>query len=188
MTEDEVVGWHHRRDGHEFELALGVGDGQGSLVCFSPWYCKESDTTERLNWIELNIHWTSSVMLLVKICLQCRSCKRHGFGPWVRKIPWKRTWQPSPVFLFGESHGQMILAGYSPWQCWVRHNWRKLAQHTAIHWYISEFYSKDLEATGVTSKVRNMLEDQETCNNGVSDWNTWTKLGMLFLCSLRKYM
>ena len=48
-TEDEMVGWHHRLDGHEFEQAPGVGDGQGSLVCCSPWDCKESDTTERLN-------------------------------------------------------------------------------------------------------------------------------------------
>ena len=43
MTEDEMVGWHHQLNGHEFEQALGVGDGQGSLVCFSPWGCKESD-------------------------------------------------------------------------------------------------------------------------------------------------
>ena len=51
-TEDEMVGWHHQLDGHEFEQALGVGDGQGSLVCCSPWGRKESDTTEQLNWIE----------------------------------------------------------------------------------------------------------------------------------------
>jgi len=49
MTEDKMVGWHHGLDGHEFEQAPGVGDGQGSLVCSSPWGCKESDTTERLN-------------------------------------------------------------------------------------------------------------------------------------------
>ena len=48
-TEDEMVGGHHRLDGHEFEQALEVGDGQGSLVCWSPWDCKELDTTERLN-------------------------------------------------------------------------------------------------------------------------------------------
>ena len=42
-----MVGWYHRLDGHEFEQAPGVG--QGSLACFSPWGCKESDTTERLN-------------------------------------------------------------------------------------------------------------------------------------------
>ena len=49
MTEDEMVGWHHRLNGHEFEQALGVGDGQGSLACYSPWGCKEFNMTERLN-------------------------------------------------------------------------------------------------------------------------------------------
>ena len=49
MTEDEVVEWHHQLDGHEFEQALGVGDGQGSLLFCSPWGCKESDTTQQLN-------------------------------------------------------------------------------------------------------------------------------------------
>ena len=44
-TEDEIVGWHHQLDGHEFEQALGVGDGQGSLMCCSPWVHKESDMT-----------------------------------------------------------------------------------------------------------------------------------------------
>ena len=48
-TEDEMAGWHHRLDGHEFEQTLGVGDGQGSLMCCSPWGCKESDMIERLN-------------------------------------------------------------------------------------------------------------------------------------------
>ena len=48
-TEDEMVGWHHRLDGHEFEQALGDGEGQGSLVCCSPWVCKELDGTEQLN-------------------------------------------------------------------------------------------------------------------------------------------
>ena len=51
-TEDEMVGWHHCLDGHEFEQALGVGNGQGSLVCCSPWGHKESDTAEWLNWTE----------------------------------------------------------------------------------------------------------------------------------------
>ena len=45
MIEDEMVGWHHRFDGHEFEQAPGVGNGQGSLVCCSPWGQKESDVT-----------------------------------------------------------------------------------------------------------------------------------------------
>jgi len=46
MTEDEMVGYHHQLSGHEFELAPGVGDGQGSRVHCSPWCCKESDRTE----------------------------------------------------------------------------------------------------------------------------------------------
>ena len=54
-TEDEMVGWHHRLDGHGFGWTLGVGDGQGGLVCCSPWGRKESDTTEQLNWTELNL-------------------------------------------------------------------------------------------------------------------------------------
>ena len=49
MTEDEMVGWHHQLDGHEIKQAPGVGDGQGSLVCCSPWGHTESDTTEQLN-------------------------------------------------------------------------------------------------------------------------------------------
>ena len=49
MTEDEMGGWHHRLHGHEFEHAMGVGDGLGGLACCSPWAHKESDTTEGLN-------------------------------------------------------------------------------------------------------------------------------------------
>ena len=52
-TEDEMAGWHHRLDGHEFRWTPEVGDGQGGLVCCNSWGCKKSDTTERLNWTEL---------------------------------------------------------------------------------------------------------------------------------------
>ena len=52
MTENEMVGWHHRLNGYEFEKTLGVGDGHGGLACYSPWGCKELHTTERLNWTE----------------------------------------------------------------------------------------------------------------------------------------
>ena len=48
---------------------------------------------------------------------QCRRCKRCGLNTWVRKIPWRRAWQSTPVFLLGESHGQRSLVGYSPWGC-----------------------------------------------------------------------
>ena len=71
------------------------------------------------------IKWASQVALVVKKknknknkkpSCQCRKYKRHGFDPWVRKIPWRRAWQPTPVSLPGESHGQRSLAGYSPWE------------------------------------------------------------------------
>ena len=59
ITQDEMAGWHHRLNGHEFEWTLGVGDGQGGLACCSSWDCKESNTTEQLNWMELN--WTEYI-------------------------------------------------------------------------------------------------------------------------------
>ena len=59
-TEDEMVGWDHWLDGHEFEQAPGVGDGQGGLACCSPLGCKESDMTERLNWTKHPSHFLST--------------------------------------------------------------------------------------------------------------------------------
>ena len=55
MTEDEIVGWYHRLNRHEFEQAPGDGDGQGGLACCSPWSHKESDTTERLDWTDCRL-------------------------------------------------------------------------------------------------------------------------------------
>ena len=59
-----------------------------------------------------SIVYLSLVAQMVKICLQCG---RPGFDPWVGKILWRRAWQPTPVFLPGESHGQRSLVGYTPW-------------------------------------------------------------------------
>ena len=53
-TEDEITGWHHQLDAHEFGWTPGVGDGQGGLACCDSWGRKESDTTEQLNWTELD--------------------------------------------------------------------------------------------------------------------------------------
>ena len=65
MTEDEMVGWHHRFDGHEFEHSPGVGDGQGSLECCSPRGCEESDTTEQLNWWRMIVGWLMRSVLTI---------------------------------------------------------------------------------------------------------------------------
>ena len=59
---------------------------------------------------------------------QCRRHRRHAFSPWVRKIPWDRKWQPTPVFLHGKFHGQRSLVGYSPWD----HKESGLSMHAPI--------------------------------------------------------
>ena len=64
---------------------------------------------------EYSLIGASQVALVVKnLPPNARRCKRCGFDPWVGKIPWRREWQPTPVFSPGESHGQRSLAGYSP--------------------------------------------------------------------------
>ena len=115
-TEDEMLGWHHWLNGREFEQAPGGGEGQESLVCYSPWDCKESDTAEQLNNKNLlrqhvqPSHWDGSWVLRISLHgpeiprwlsgkeATCR-CRRCVFNPWVGKIPWGRKRQPMPVFL-----------------------------------------------------------------------------------------
>ena len=75
---------------------------------------------------------------------QCRRHKRCGFDAWVRKIPWRRKWQPSPVFLPGKSHGQRSLVGYSPWgrkesdmtECSCTHTYTNIHVHTHTHTHV----------------------------------------------------
>ena len=72
-TEDEMAGWHHRLDAHEFGWTPGVGDGQGGLECCDSWGCKESDTTERLNWTELMQTKKQNLNLYLKLYLKINS-------------------------------------------------------------------------------------------------------------------
>ena len=67
---------------------------------------------------------------------QCRRCKIHGFNPWVRKIPWRRKWQPTPVFLPGESRGQRSLGGYSPWVAESDKTERLHHHHQVLRWLV----------------------------------------------------
>ena len=70
----------------------------------------------------------ASVAQWYRVCLQCR---RHWFDPWVGEIPWRRAWQPTPIFLRGESHGQRSLVGYSPWGR-LRLKWLSTHAHTKL--------------------------------------------------------
>ena len=65
--EDEMVGWHHRLNGHEFEETPGVGERQGGLVCCSPWGHKKSDMTERLNWLLVLSQWKKKWLSHVRL-------------------------------------------------------------------------------------------------------------------------
>ena len=89
-----MVGWHHQLNGHEFEPALGVGDGQGSLACCNPWGCKESDTTERLNRTDIYIY--------IYMCspsgspVNISTCQRSILIPAVGRSPGKVNGNPLP--------------------------------------------------------------------------------------------
>ena len=78
-TEDEMAGWHHWLDGRESEWTLGIGDGQGGLACCDSWGLKESDTTERLNWTELN--WINSSFIKHEISLKTLSTENTIVNP-----------------------------------------------------------------------------------------------------------
>jgi len=94
-TDNEMEGWHHWLGGHEFEQALGVGEGQGRLECCRPWSCKESDMTEWLNYYAKCFSRMKLAVLVVKnLPADAGRCKRCGFDPWVGKIPWRRHGNP----------------------------------------------------------------------------------------------
>ena len=93
IADDEMVGSHHWLDGHEFEQTLEDGKEQGSLSCCSLWGHKESDRHDWVNNKSSIRGFTGGAGGKEPTC-QCRRHKRHGFNPWVRKIPWKRHGNP----------------------------------------------------------------------------------------------
>ena len=122
MTEDEMVGWHHWLNGHEFEQALGVGDGQGSLACCNPWGRKESDTTERLCWTEIISgprRWHSGKENAGNIFfLQSANAGKAGntdLLPALGKSLGGGNGNPLQYSCLGNPMDQRNLVGYSPW-------------------------------------------------------------------------
>ena len=109
MTEDEMVRWHHWLNGHEFEQAPGDGNGQGSLVCCSPWDRKESDMTE---WLNNNIYMCVYIYICVCVCV-CVCVYTYTYKLYILKLEvathsairaWRIPWTEKPE-------------GYSPWGC-----------------------------------------------------------------------
>ena len=116
MTEDEMVGWHHWLDGLNLSTFLEL------VMDREAWHAAvhgvAKSRTQLSDWTDFIFHMgflggTSGK----EPTYQCRRWKRCGFDPWAGTIPWKRAWQPTPVFLPGESHGQRNLVGSSPWGC-----------------------------------------------------------------------
>ena len=111
---------------------------QNSTQGFSRWMVRVRALRLEVRKAFSVISWGSLIWEMVRVrvgfpggisgkepACQCRRC---GFDPWVGKISWRRAWQPTPIFLPGESHGQRSLAGYSPRVCRIRQNWSNLAR------------------------------------------------------------
>ena len=100
MTVHEMVGWHHQLNGHEFEQTPGFGDGQGRLVCCSPWGHKESDTIEWLNWTDLDsTNFYTFNLAFIKIQstnfhLKAEFRRLFLFAPYFTYFYKKRLWDP----------------------------------------------------------------------------------------------
>ena len=104
---------------------------------FSPTRTKMACETSLYIWSYI---WASLVAQWYRICLQCRSCGRRRFDPWVGKIPQRRAWQSTPVFLPGESHGQRSLAGYTVHRLTKSQSWLKwLSMHTQFYIYYKAY-------------------------------------------------
>ena len=136
-----MVGWHHQLDEHEFEQAQGVGDGQGSLACCSPWGHKESDMTERLNWTEC-IPW----------CIQM-----------LKNLP--AMWETQVQSLSQEDHMELGVVSHSnilPWRIpWTgdRGGLQSMGSQRVLDWATSIFnvYWKAVLKTSPVAQLVNYL-------------------------------
>ena len=130
MTEDEMAGWHHWLDGRESGWTLGVGDGQGGLACCDSWGCKESDTTERLNWTELNydcfLSWACIMLyflLLLSLFISFTWALHANF--WKIKVI---TW--------------LVFQSFKPELCRVKINLSKVKNYYRMHWELPKIPGK----------------------------------------------
>ena len=136
--------WYERQESLEKVLSIQVPQSRsirkkGKIsFFFYGWVVLQCIYTYVLSYAALS-HFSHLTlcdrMRLKEPTCQCRRHKRCIFDPWVRKIPWRRKWHPTPVFLPGKSHGQRTLAGYSPCGHTELDDWSDLAQHRTAHMY-----------------------------------------------------
>ena len=111
-TEDEMAGWHHRLNGRDSEWTPGVGDGQGDLACFDSWGHKESDTTERLNWLKklypFTYQWTLSLLPPFSYCERCCNDLQFPF-----QILFQFCW------IYAHKWGGCVIQWFYVWFLWI---------------------------------------------------------------------
>ena len=118
------------------------------------------------------IVWDSQVTQWVESAYHCRSCWRHRFSPWVGKIPWRRKWQPTTVFLPGKSRGGLQSIGLQR----VRHGWA--AEHTHTHVYGSLLDSESSSLCFIVGPCCAAIHGIAKSRTQLSDW---TELNLLFI-------
>ena len=142
MTEDEMIGWHHQLNGHEFGWTPGVGDGQGCLACCSPCGHKESDMTEWLNWTELKarVQWRRFLMIPLQISVlqgnsQCSHLTRESISGNLGLKPCYRQGLILEKAIIGNGHHGLetkLFLGSSITFLWILVNFRfKVNMHRA---------------------------------------------------------
>ena len=124
---------HTKAMAHTPVLLPGKSHGWRSLVGCRPWGRCESDTTERLHFTIQPAGFPDGASDKELTC-QCRRHKRRGFHPWVKKTPWRRAWQTTPVFLLGESHdrGTWWATVHGVTKTWTRLKWFSIAYNIPL--------------------------------------------------------
>ena len=165
---------HWRRKWQPTPVFLpGESQVWGSLVGCRLWGHTESGTRlKRLSSISSthNLGFPGGGSPEETAC-QCRSHKRHWFDPWVGKIPWRRAWQPTPLFLPGESHRQRSLAGYSSWGC-KESGMSVETSHTGVHKLLLRDYLI-LGLDDTTRRVGSLAKLLQVDWNSLLLWWTW---------------
>ena len=131
--------------------------------------------------------WASLMAQRSRLSLQCGRYRRCGLDPWIGKIPWRRTWKPTPVFLPRESHGERSLVSYSPWGC----KELDMTEATKQQQLLPRIVTIHGKGCGVMTRVLvwcifcpKLCESrQDTASIGYSSWSFLKYMYILFSCN-----
>ena len=130
-----------------------------ALLCRPPWHLLllfqvGTRSWERIDFLEGLPRWCSGKESACK-CRRHKRWKRHAFDPWVGKIPWRRKWQPTAVFLPGKSRGQRSLVGYSPWG--LKEDWARTCELPGVKFYSHPQHVQHCRSLSIQSSVLHWL-------------------------------